>query len=109
MTVEHTYRNYAIASYLVHGHTPWGHPLAHKSPPSLSDCGASGWIMCCGHVLTDDEAIAWQLAGIAQVADNPDRFGRRLLIAKPDGISRWLAECWEALSDGYEMAAEGDA
>jgi len=105
MTVEHTFRNYAIASYLVHGHTPWGHPLAHKSPPSLSDCGIYGWTMCCGHVLTDDEAIAWQIAGIARIMDNTDRFGRRTLIAG-DGMARWLGACWRALGDDYDSENE---
>lgn len=105
MTIEHTYRNYAIASYLVHGHTPWGVHLAHKPIPCLSNCEGR-WIMCCGHVLSDDEAWEWIGAGIATIHVEPDKFGRDRLVANGDRTTQWLSECWESLSDGYDMETE---
>ncbi len=104
MTVDHTFRNYAIATFLVHGYTPWGVDLSDN--PGLPDCGDAGWIMCCGHVLTADEAAAWVVSGVAVVAPEPDRLGRQRLVANGQKTQSWIDDCWHALSGNYEMEGE---
>lgn len=111
MTVEFNHRNYAIASYLVHGHTPWGHPLDHKEPPSLTRYQAPGepveWIMCCNHYLSGDEQAAWTAADLAVVQG--EGATRLRLVAGPE-IGNWLADCWTHISGDYERAiAESEA
>lgn len=100
--VAYTYRNYAIASYLVHGHTPWGIRLWGEEP-CLRYCGDDGWIMCCNHVLTDSEVADWTAAGVAKISDVPSARDGARLVHNGDRTLKWLSECWDSLSDGYEF------
>jgi hypothetical protein len=98
MNVPFTHRNYAIAAYLVHGHTPWGHPLFHRDKPDLTDRGDDGWIMCCGHKLARDEVPVWTASGLGVVEQIK---GRARLVAGPN-IGAWLNDCWDALGGDYQ-------
>lgn len=114
--VEFTHRNYAIASYLVHGHTPWGVELPKfnrakgDQAPRLVLCEGIDegepheWIMCCGHVLSRAEGEVWLVSGVAD-AGRPDKWGRPTMIAGPK-VKDWLHDCWYALAGEYGPEVE---
>lgn len=108
MTVEFTPRNHAIAAYLVHGHTPWGHQLDKPGGAFLGE-HAEGWVMCCGHVLTDAEARAWVAAGIVTYAPPLVEGRGRRLVASPSRIAQWLNDCWDAIGGDYQYPKAGEA
>jgi hypothetical protein len=98
-------RRYTVAMYLLSGFLPWGRDFrrdlrGRPSDPSLGRfrdhfTNRWGWPLCCGHVLSDAEVIAWTAEGLL-VDAGTDEHGVRRVIAGPK-LEDWVNAAWHGV------------